>query len=133
MFAGEFLFNYVMLNDTLVGLLLLVLSFAVLCGCLICIVKLLNSVLKGLAAKVIKRTLNSDLPGCCSYFTGYLAVLVGAGMTFLVQSTSVFTSAMTPLVGIGVIELKRMYPLTLGSNIGTTTTGLASCHGCPRS
>ena len=31
---------------------------------------------------------------------------------------------MTPLVGIGVISLKRMYPLTLGSNIGTTTTSL---------
>jgi len=31
---------------------------------------------------------------------------------------------MTPLVGIGVISLKRMYPLTLGANIGTTTTSL---------
>lgn len=55
---------------------------------------------------------------------GYLAILVGAGLTFVVQSSSVFTSAVTPLVGIGVISLKRVYPLTLGSNIGTTTTGL---------
>ena len=45
-------------------------------------------------------------------------------MTFVVQSSSVFTSTITPLVGIGVISLKRMYPLTLGSNIGTTTTSL---------
>ena len=55
---------------------------------------------------------------------GYLAIIVGGALTFLVQSSSVFTSAITPLVGIGVISLKRMYPLTLGSNIGTTTTGL---------
>lgn len=51
-------------------------------------------------------------------------MLLGAGMTVLVQSSSVFTSAMTPLVGLGVIRLERMYPLTLGSNIGTTGTGL---------
>lgn len=45
-------------------------------------------------------------------------------MTFIVQSSSVFTSTLTPLVGIGVISLERVYPLTLGSNIGTTTTAL---------
>ena len=45
-------------------------------------------------------------------------------MTFLLQSSSVFTSTLTPLVGIGVISLERMYPLTLGSNIGTTTTSM---------
>jgi solute carrier family 34 (sodium-dependent phosphate cotransporter) len=45
-------------------------------------------------------------------------------MTFLVQSSSVFTSALTPLVGVGIITIERAYPLTLGSNIGTTTTSL---------
>lgn len=45
-------------------------------------------------------------------------------MTFLVQSSSVFTSALTPLVGLGVLTVERVYPLTLGSNIGTTTTAL---------
>jgi sodium-dependent phosphate cotransporter len=40
------------------------------------------------------------------------------------QSSSVFTSTLTPLVGTGLVELRRAYPLTLGSNIGTTTTGL---------
>ena len=57
-------------------------------------------------------------------FLDMLAILAGAGLTFVVQSSSVFTSTITPLVGIGVISLKRMYPLTLGSNIGTTTTSL---------
>jgi len=45
-------------------------------------------------------------------------------MTILVQSSSVFTSAITPLVGVGVISLERMFPLTLGSNIGTTATAM---------
>ena len=42
----------------------------------------------------------------------------------IVQSSSVFTSMLTPLVGVGVVSLERMYPLTLGSNIGTTITGI---------
>ena len=49
---------------------------------------------------------------------------IGAVLTFLLQSSSVFTSTLTPLVGLGVIGLDRMYPLTLGSNIGTTTTAM---------
>jgi len=45
-------------------------------------------------------------------------------MTILVQSSSVFTSAMTPLIAMGMISLERAYPLTLGSNLGTTTTAM---------
>lgn len=51
-------------------------------------------------------------------------MLVGVGMTILVQSSSVFTSTLTPLVGMGVISVDRMFPLTLGSNIGTTGTAM---------
>ena len=67
--------------------------------------------------------MNADLPHV-PWLTGYLAILVGAGMTFLLQSSSIFTSSLTPLVGLGVISVERMYPLTLGSNLGTTTTAL---------
>jgi sodium-dependent phosphate cotransporter len=74
-------------------------------------------------AAVVKKTLNADIP-YVPWLTGYIAILIGAFMTFLVQSSSVFTSALTPLVGLGVISLKRVYPLTLGSNVGTTTTAL---------
>ncbi len=45
-------------------------------------------------------------------------------MTILVQSSSVFTSTLTPLVGLDVIKIERVFPLTLGSNIGTTVTGI---------
>jgi Na+/phosphate symporter len=33
--------------------------------------------------------------------------------------------------GIGVISLERAYPLTLGSNIGTTTTALLAALASP--
>merc|ERR1712110_703675 len=54
----------------------------------------------------------------------YLAVLIGLGITILVQSSSVVTSALTPLCAIGVLPLVKMLPLTLGANIGTTCTAL---------
>ncbi|XP_045684636.1 sodium-dependent phosphate transport protein 2A isoform X2 [Phyllostomus hastatus] len=71
-------------------------------------------------------------PAPFTWATGYLAMVVGAGMTFVVQSSSVFTSAITPLIGLGVISIERAYPLTLGSNIGTTTTAILAALASPR-
>ncbi|TMS23939.1 Sodium-dependent phosphate transport protein 2B [Larimichthys crocea] len=119
------------LPDLAVGLILLAFSLLVLCSCLILIVKLLNSMLKGQVATVIKKILNTDFPFPFGWVTGYIAILVGAGMTFIVQSSSVFTSAITPLVGIGVISIERAYPLSLGSNIGTTTTAILAAMASP--
>ena len=112
------------INENLAGFILLLFSLIVLCSCLVGMVKVLNSILQGSIAKLIRKTLNSDFPHPWSWLTGYVAMFVGMVMTILVQSSSVFTSALTPLVGIGMIKLERMYPLTLGSNIGTTGTGL---------
>uniref|UniRef100_A0A4W6FWK5 Solute carrier family 34 member 2a n=1 Tax=Lates calcarifer TaxID=8187 RepID=A0A4W6FWK5_LATCA len=128
---GKHLFVDVNLPDLAVGLILLALSLLVLCSCLVLIVKLLNSMLKGQVATVIKRIINTDFPFPFGWVTGYIAILVGAGMTFIVQSSSVFTSAITPLVGIGVISIERAYPLSLGSNIGTTTTSILAAMASP--
>ncbi|XP_058263942.1 sodium-dependent phosphate transport protein 2A isoform X2 [Hemibagrus wyckioides] len=119
------------LSDLSVGLILLAGSLVVLCSCLIFIVKVLNSVLKGQVARVIQMVINTDFPYPFGWLAGYVAMIVGAGMTFLVQSSSVFTSAMTPLIGLGVISLERAYPLTLGSNIGTTTTAILAAMASP--
>ena len=80
--------------------------------------------LRGQMAKIIKKTVNADFPGPFKHLTGYLAILVGAGLTMLVQSSSIFTSALTPLIGVGVVTIERAFPLTLGANIGTTATGI---------
>ncbi|CAL8263935.1 unnamed protein product [Lota lota] len=125
------LFASTQLSDLVVGLILLAGSLAVLCACLVLLVKLLNSLLEGQVAKVIQKVINTDLPYPFGWLGGYLAMFVGAGMTFVVQSSSVFTSALTPLIGVGVISLERAYPLTLGSNIGTTTTAMLAALASP--
>ena len=120
----SFLFADTKLSDTEVGVILLVISIVLLCICLICIVKILHSIMRGQMAKIIKKTINADFPGPLRHLTGYLAILVGAGLTMLIQSSSIFTSALTPLIGVGVVSLERAFPLTLGANIGTTATGI---------
>lgn len=122
--SGHYLLANTGLPEGAVGAILLVVSLFMLCVCLIFMVKLLHSLMKGRMAGVIRRTINADFPGCFRHLTGYFAIGVGAVITFMVQSSSVFTSTVTPLVGMGVITLERVYPLTLGANIGTTATGM---------
>jgi len=54
-------------------------------------------------------------------------------VTILVQSSSITTSALTPLVGVGVIKLERMYPTVLGANIGTCVTGVLAAFAASSS
>ncbi|KAL7644162.1 UNVERIFIED_CONTAM: hypothetical protein RMT77_004987 [Armadillidium vulgare] len=119
----HFLFYERSLSDTTVGIILLLISLTILCTTLVFIVKILNSMLKGSIAKVINKVINADIP-YVPWLTGYIAILIGAVLTFVVQSSSVFTSTLTPLIGLGIITVERAYPLTLGSNLGTTTTAL---------
>ena len=120
----DFLFHNTSLSDSSVGTILLIIALIILCVCLVLIVKTLHSLLRGRVAYIVKKTINADFPKPFAWFTGYVAIAVGAGVTMLVQSSSIFTSAITPLVGVGVITLERTYPLTLGANIGTTVTGI---------
>lgn len=119
----HFMFYETSMTDTTVGIVLLIISLTILCTTLIFIVKILNSMLKGSIAKVIQKVINADIP-YVPWITGYIALFIGAVLTFIVQSSSVFTSTLTPLIGLGIISVERAYPLTLGSNIGTTTTAL---------
>ncbi|MEM6326435.1 MAG: Na/Pi symporter [Bacteroidota bacterium] len=53
-----------------------------------------------------------------------LAMGFGLVLTFLVQSSSVTTSLVIPLIGAGVLTVRQVFPYMLGSNVGTTATAL---------
>ncbi len=48
----------------------------------------------------------------------------GALITAFVQSSSTTTSLVVPMAGAGVLKLEKIFPFTLGANIGTTVTAL---------
>lgn len=108
-------------GDIGTGVFLLI--FAVVCIILflVLLVWVLQFLLLGKANKYIKKALNMN---------PYLAMIIGTGLTIVLQNSSVVTSSLVPLVGVGVLTVEGILPLTLGANVGTTFTavvaGLAS-------
>ncbi|MFH1848175.1 MAG: Na/Pi symporter [Candidatus Omnitrophota bacterium] len=97
------------------GVIMLVMAFAVLIASLIYLVKTMRILIIDKAEIFIDRYLfRNDLT----------AILLGVLLTVLVQSSSVTTSLIVPLVGAGIVTLNRCYPFTLGANIGTTCTAI---------
>jgi len=62
--------------------------------------------------------------------SGILTMGMGCLFTAIVQSSSVTTSILVPLVGSGVLRIETAYPIVLGANLGTTVTAfLAALTG----
>jgi len=63
---------------------------------------------------------------------GVVAMVVGLLVTVGVQSSSITTSLMIPLIGAGIVPLEAAFAATMGANVGTTVTALlASLTGTP--
>ena len=103
------------MTDSGAGTFLTIVSLTSLCCCLFLIVYFLQIIVKGPAARVLRSVVG---------FNGYLNIIIGLGITILVQSSSITTATLTPLAAVGLITLEDMLPLTLGANIGTTLTGI---------
>jgi len=54
--------------------------------------------------------------------TPALGFFVGIIITVMVQSSSITTSLVVPLIGAGVLSIPQIFPYCLGANIGTTIT-----------
>lgn len=79
-FSGENLFAKTDLSDETIGVLLLVISLLLIVVSLILMVKVLNSLMNGSVAKLVKKFINADFPGKLSFLTGYVAILIGTGL-----------------------------------------------------
>lgn len=86
--------------------------------------------------KNLKGAVLSRLEGLFStvfFRNDFVAWVSGIFSTISVQSSSVTTSLMVPIVGAGAVKLKRAFPFMLGANIGTTVTGLIAALANPTS
>ena len=73
---------------------------------------------------VMSGRIENAINGILSKGAGAAAMLVGILMTVAVQSSSITTSILVPLVAAGVLTLNNAFPVTLGANLGTTVTAL---------
>ena len=82
----------------------------------------LNFIVKS-ARKMATRRVEINLD---RYLFGrqWKSFLFGLFLTSIVQSSSVTTSLVVPLVGAGILDIERIFPYTLGANLGTTITAL---------
>ncbi|CAF4052347.1 unnamed protein product [Rotaria sordida] len=109
-------------GDNIVGIILFICSLIILTGILLFMVKLLKSIIIGIIDDTLKKILHIQSHGWKECLLGYVFIIVGITGAILVQSSSVFCSILTPLVGLQVLSLERNYELTIGANIGTTIT-----------
>lgn len=77
----------------------------------------LSEALQALAGNLIRRIINALTSN------RLMAVMVGAGVTLLVQSSSVSTVMVIGFVNAGLMQLSQAIGVILGANIGTTITG----------
>ena len=107
-------------SDRAVAVALIVLGI----GFIMATLTLITKNMRVLVAARIERTLNAALAR-----SGTIGIIVGVLVTIAVQSSSITTSILIPLVASGVLLVRNAYPITLGANIGTTITALLAALG----
>jgi len=96
-------------------IVMLILSIVILFLALYFIVKLMKTLVVKRAEIVLNNVIGRS---------GVLAILAGILFTAFVQSSSITTSLMVPLVAAGVLTVESVFPIVLGANIGTTVTAI---------
>jgi sodium-dependent phosphate cotransporter len=111
----HFLLDTLSLSDITAGIIILIVSVVVIVVALIYLVKTLRSLTSNRVEGYIDKYVFSN---------AFVAITLGIALTVFVQSSSVTTSIIVPLVAAGVVGLNHAYPFTLGANIGTTITAI---------
>jgi sodium-dependent phosphate cotransporter len=98
------------------GFILLGIGLGFIFLALVTITRNMRRLVQGGVERVMNRLIGSG--------GGTIGILVGIGVTVAVQSSSITTSILVPLVASGILTLRSAYPITVGANIGTTITAL---------
>ncbi|MBN2139135.1 MAG: Na/Pi symporter [Sedimentisphaerales bacterium] len=97
------------------GIIMLVISVVFLFFALYFIVKVMKSLVVNRAEIILNNVISRS---------AVAGILAGLGFTIIVQSSSITTSLLIPLVAAGILTVEGAFPITIGANIGTTTTAI---------
>ncbi len=96
-------------------IVMVVVAISIMFFCLYAIVKVMKSLVMHKAESAFDSSVQrASLKG----------IFIGLAFTILVQSSSITTSLLVPLVAGGMLTVEAAFPITLGANIGTTTTAI---------
>ena len=110
------LFGSVIDSDELLGVVLVAFGMLLIFAAL----TTLSRNMRALIAGRIERAMNTAV----ARGGGVVGLGTGILITMGVQSSSITTSIVVPLVGSGVLTVRNAFPITLGANIGTPITAL---------
>lgn len=122
---GDVLYSAISSNNLLISEFILEILVNPILGLIVAIVMLFGSI--KLLTKVIYRTFigTTRLKFENLIFKNpFKSFGWGTILTATIQSSSLSTSIVVPLVATGKIKLKNVYPFIVGANIGTTITAL---------
>lgn len=102
-------------SDKASYIFMVILSFVLLFLALYYIVKVMKSLVVNRAEIVLNNMIAKN---------SYLALIAGLLFTIAVQSSSITTSLLIPMVAAGILTVESVFPITMGANIGTTTTAI---------
>ena len=102
-------------SKTAAYVFVLILSAVILFFSLYFIVKVMKSLVVSRAEVILNNVVGKH---------GKLALLAGLIFTIMVQSSSITTSLLIPMVAAGILTVESIFPITMGANIGTTTTAI---------
>jgi sodium-dependent phosphate cotransporter len=111
----NFLLDTVSLTDVVAGIIMLVVALVLVITSLVYFVRTIRFLTNEQTEKFIDKYL---------FRNTVTALILGMVLTAIVQSSSVTTSMIVPLVAAGLLGLNRAYPYTLGANVGTTITAI---------
>ncbi len=97
------------------GIVILVVTSGLLFGCLFALMGLMKGAMAGKVQTALDKTIGN---------APYLGLVIGCVLTATVQSSSIVTSMLVPLVAVGILQLEQAFAITLGANVGTTVTAL---------
>ena len=102
-------------SSIVANILVMIASFVILFFSLYFLVRVMRALVVKRAEIILDNVISKS---------GLLGFFAGLFFTIVVQSSSVTTSLLVPLVAAGILTIEAAFPITIGANIGTTTTAI---------
>lgn len=102
-------------SSVVTGVIGIIIAFALIFAALTYMVKIMRTLVASKLENVLHKVFSTS-----AIFT----IIIGTVITAIIQSSSITTSLLVPLLGAGIVTIEQAFPVTIGANIGTTITAL---------
>jgi solute carrier family 34 (sodium-dependent phosphate cotransporter) len=97
-------------EDKLTGGFVFLLAMGIIVLSTMGLIVVIKFLLNGLSVRVVQAVTRCN---------GYVGILLGGALTVFAQSSQIVISTLVPFAGVGALPLETVYPMVVGSNVGT--------------